>query len=80
MSTYLLAEVIIIIIIVKDLESEEQTISFSKNGQDHGVAFKLSENIQGKPLFPHVFTRNVALLVNFGAEVVITIAWIFSVD
>jgi hypothetical protein len=51
-----------------DLESEEQTISFSKNGQDHGVAFKIPESIKGKALFPHVFTRNVAVSVNFGAE------------
>ena len=59
------------LVVLQDLESEEQTISFSKNGQDHGVAFKLSESIKGKALFPHVFTRNVVVSVNFGAEVLI---------
>ncbi len=47
------------------LDWNARTISFSKNGADLGVAFRLG-NTQG-PLFPAVVVKNAEMRFNFGA-------------
>ena len=58
-----------IICVPQDLHSEEQSISFSKNGKHFGKCFVLSPDFRGKVLFPQVTTNNVKVTVNFGKEV-----------
>uniref|UniRef100_A0A8C1GR86 Heterogeneous nuclear ribonucleoprotein U n=1 Tax=Cyprinus carpio TaxID=7962 RepID=A0A8C1GR86_CYPCA len=50
-----------------NFDAEEVEISFSKNGQDLGTAFKVSkDDMEGKPFFPHVLCHNCAVEFNFG--------------
>jgi len=49
-----------------DLESEPKTLRYTKNGIDLGVAMSLTVNLEEKPLFPHVFLRNMGVELNFG--------------
>merc|ERR1712226_1527219 len=49
-----------------DLESEPKTLRYTKNGVDLGVAMSLTVNLEEKPLFPHVFLRNLEVELNFG--------------
>jgi len=49
-----------------DLESEPKTLRYTKNGEDLGVAMSLTVNLDEKPLFPHVYLRNVKIDLNFG--------------
>lgn len=51
-----------------DLESEPKTVSFSKNGEDLGAAFELTEDLEDKALFPHVLVKNAEFTVNFGSQ------------
>ena len=53
----------------RDLESEPKTVSFSKNGEDLGAAFELTEDLEDKALFPHVLVKNAEFTVNFGSQV-----------
>ena len=55
---------------IQDLESDEPTISYTKNGEDLGVAFKLSkEELAEKVLFPHISIKNTECQINTGAQV-----------
>lgn len=51
-----------------DLESEPKTISFSKNGEDLGVAYELTDSLEEKALYPHVLIKNAEFSVNFGSQ------------
>ncbi|XP_063684828.1 heterogeneous nuclear ribonucleoprotein U-like protein 1 isoform X2 [Bolinopsis microptera] len=51
-----------------DLESDEKTISFAKNGKHQGAAFTLTPDNLKKPLFPSVSSKNVKFLLNFGQQ------------
>merc|ERR1711962_1649212 len=51
-----------------DLESEPKTLRYTKNGEDLGVAMSLTVNLEEKPLFPHVYIRNVKVEMNFGSR------------
>nr|XP_032821094.1 heterogeneous nuclear ribonucleoprotein U-like protein 1 isoform X2 [Petromyzon marinus] len=50
-----------------NFEGEEVELSHYKNGKDLGVAFKISkEELAGRPLFPHILTKNCSMEFNFG--------------
>ena len=53
------------------MESDPKTVSFSKNGEDLGAAFELTEDLEGKALYPHVLVKNAEFSVNFGSQVII---------
>lgn len=44
-------------------------ISYTVNGESHGVAFTISkEELNSRPLFPHISTKNCRFEVNFGQK------------
>ncbi|XP_056624428.1 heterogeneous nuclear ribonucleoprotein U isoform X2 [Triplophysa dalaica] len=50
-----------------NFDGPDVEISFSKNGQDLGCAFKVSkEELDGEALLPHVLCHNCAVEFNFG--------------
>ena len=50
-----------------DLESDEISMTFTKNGEDQGDAFQIPKDELGdSALFPHIMSRNVKFEVNFG--------------
>lgn len=52
-----------------DFDSDNVTIAYAKNGEDFGETFSFAKSsLEGKPLFPHVSSRNVKFEINFGAD------------
>lgn len=50
-----------------DLDSNPCTIEYTVNNVKQGIAFKFQkEELEGKALYPHVCSRNIAYKVNFG--------------
>lgn len=50
-----------------DLESSPCLIEYTVNGESQGKAFEFEkEDLNGKALFPHVLSKNLAFTVNFG--------------
>ncbi|XP_064490069.1 heterogeneous nuclear ribonucleoprotein U-like protein 1 [Ornithodoros turicata] len=52
-----------------DLSVDPVVLSFAKNGEHLGTAFEVSkEALAGRPLFPHVLSKNCAFEINFGQQ------------
>uniref|UniRef100_A0A8C8UK11 Heterogeneous nuclear ribonucleoprotein U n=1 Tax=Peromyscus maniculatus bairdii TaxID=230844 RepID=A0A8C8UK11_PERMB len=58
-----------VITCIANFETDEVELSYAKNGQDLGVAFKISKEVLAdRPLFPHVLCHNCAVEFNFGQK------------
>nr|XP_028566430.1 heterogeneous nuclear ribonucleoprotein U-like protein 2 [Podarcis muralis] len=52
-----------------NFDSEEVELSFSKNGEDLGVAFRINKELLGdRALLPHVLCKNCVVELNFGQK------------
>ncbi|KAB0404705.1 hypothetical protein E2I00_019054, partial [Balaenoptera physalus] len=52
-----------------NFEAEELELSFSKNGEDLGVAFRINkESLADRALLPHVLCKNCVVELNFGQK------------
>ncbi|XP_075719019.1 heterogeneous nuclear ribonucleoprotein U [Rhinoderma darwinii] len=58
-----------VIACMANFEGDEVELSFAKNGQDLGVAFKIAKDVLSeKALYPHVLCHNCAVEFNFGQQ------------
>ncbi|KAM9220258.1 heterogeneous nuclear ribonucleoprotein U-like protein 2 isoform 1-T1 [Dugong dugon] len=52
-----------------NFETQEVELSFSKNGEDLGVAFRINkESLADRALLPHVLCKNCVVELNFGQK------------
>ena len=52
-----------------DLEGDEISMTFTKNGEDQGDAFQIpKEKLAGRALFPHIMSRNIKFELNLGVN------------
>ena len=50
-----------------DMSAEPITVSYTLNGRDLGVAFRIpAKELDGRALYPHILTKNQNFMVNFG--------------
>ena len=57
------------VLLPQDFDAFKPEISYTKNGKDLGVAFTISDNIQGEALYPHILTKNTSIEFNVGQKV-----------
>merc|ERR1712130_317893 len=50
-----------------DLE-DDYTMTFTKNGQNFGVAFRIPRRFHGQAFFPSLLLKNVSVEMNFGSN------------
>ncbi|KAM9315772.1 heterogeneous nuclear ribonucleoprotein U isoform 2-T2 [Gastrophryne carolinensis] len=56
-----------VITCLANFDGDEVELSYAKNGQDLGVAFKIAkDDLSEEPLYPHVLCHNCAVEFNFG--------------
>jgi len=54
---------------LKDMSGDNVTMSYTLDGEELGVAFTVPKaDLKGKPLFPHMLTKNCSFSCNFGQE------------
>ena len=53
----------------QDCTGDSISMSYTVNGEPLGEAYRIPRpEFNGKPLFPHVLTKNIKFKCNFGAE------------
>ena len=58
---------VVLFVLLQDLSVEPYLISYTLNGRDLGVAFRVpSSELDGRALYPHILTKNQNFMVNFG--------------
>ena len=53
---------------LQDFDAEKPEISYTLNGKDLGVAFTITDDLEGAALYPHLLTKNTAMEVNVGQK------------
>ncbi|CAA9994746.1 unnamed protein product, partial [Nesidiocoris tenuis] len=52
-----------------EFTNDEAILSYGVNDEYTGVAYRIPlESLEGRPLAPHILTKNAAFSVNFGQE------------
>ena len=54
---------------LQDFDGSKPQISYTKNGRDLGVAFTVTDDLQGEALVPHLLVKNTSIEINVGQRV-----------